>query len=166
MVGDEIKTANSSLNDNPYLQSVGACYFRGRFLGRGPACRKGYDIIQAPRGVRDIHKGSYTQSLKRVFTTTPRRYDAVHVLLVRWEDDDLGTETEINDLDKIFRETYHYSTECRTIPTDDAFNSLECTVVNFRQKNDSPDNLLIFYYGGHGVGHGAHNAGNESIWTA
>lgn len=107
-----------------------------------------------------------TQSLKRVFTTTPRRYDAVHVLLVRWEDDDLGTETEINDLDKIFRETYHYSTECQTIPTDDAFNSLECTVVNFRQKNDSPDNLLIFYYGGHGVGHGAHNAGNESIWTA
>jgi len=107
-----------------------------------------------------------TRSLKRVFTTAPRRYDAVYVLLVSWEDDDLGTVTEIDDLDELFRETYHYTTKRRTIPSIDSYNSLECTIVNFRQEYDSPDNLLIFYYGGHGVGEGALNPDNESIWAA
>ena len=105
------------------------------------------------------------KSLRRVFPTDPRRYDAVYVLLVSWEDDELGTITEMDDLDKLFRETYHYTTERRTIPSIKPYNSLEVTIVNFRNKFDSLDNLLIFYYGGHGVGEGVLNPWKESIWT-
>ena len=102
-----------------------------------------------------------TQSLKRVFTTTPRRYDGVYVLLVRWHDDDLGTETEIRDLEEVFRTRYNYQTERALIPTDNAYNSLESIVVDFRHRRDGPNNLLIFYYGGHGV----KVLNHKSVWT-
>jgi len=109
-----------------------------------------------------------TQSLKRTFPTKSRRYDNVHVLLLRWAEDDLGTEREIKDLEKVFRETYHYTTECETIPSDDSHNTLEYIITRFRQSYDSPDrpdspyNLLILYYGGHGV----KKPDNKSIWAA
>ena len=102
-----------------------------------------------------------TLSLKRVISTSPRRYDAVHVLLVRWKDDDLGTETEIRDLEIVFRTLYNYKTERALIPSDNAYNSLESIVVDFRQRNDGPNNLLIFYYGGHGV----KVSSNKSVWA-
>lgn len=109
-----------------------------------------------------------TQSLKRTFPTESRRYDNVHVLLLRWAEDDLRTKREIEDLEKVFRETYHYTTECATIPSDDSHNTLEFIITRFRQsydssdRPDSPCNLLILYYGGHGV----RKSDNKSIWAA
>lgn len=109
-----------------------------------------------------------TQSLKCTFPTNPKRYDNVHVLLLRWAEDDLGTAGEIKDLEKVFRETYHYTTECETIPSDDSYNTLEYIITHFRKIHDSsdspdgPNNLLILYYGGHGV----RESDNKSIWAA
>ena len=103
-----------------------------------------------------------TQSLKRVFTTSPRRYDGVYVLLVRWKDDDLGTENEIRDLENVFHTLYNYHTERALIPSDNAYNYLESIVVNFRSRHDGPNNLLIFYYGGHGVKVSNH----KSVWAS
>jgi len=103
-----------------------------------------------------------TRSLKRAFPTDPRRYDNVHVLLTRWADDDLGTESEIKDLDKVFCETYNYTTERGIIPSENSYNKLEYMILSFRESHDSPDNLLILYYGGHSV----RASDNKSIWVA
>ena len=103
-----------------------------------------------------------TKSLKRVFTTKARPYDGVYVLLLRWEEDDLGIETEIKALDKVFRQTYNYVTERAIITSEDSFENLESTIVEFRKKHDNENHLLILYY----AGHGALVKGNRSIWAA
>lgn len=103
-----------------------------------------------------------SRSLKRTFPTDPRRYDSVHVLLLRWADDDLGTEREIKDLDSVFSDTYHYTTERGIIPSKISHAKLEHMITCFRDSRDSPDNLLILYYGGHGV----RDFDNKSIWAA
>jgi len=129
-----------------------------------PAAR--VTTLSKPHVLLETFTSDLTQSLKRVFPTVQRRYAGVCVLLVRWEDDDLNTESEIKDLDEIFQKTYNYITERGLIPSKNAYNSLEWTIAQFKRKYDSPDNLLIFYYGGHGVGGGATNPDNKSIWAA
>lgn len=103
-----------------------------------------------------------TQSLKRTFPTDPRSYDNVYVLLIRWAEDDLGTEKEINDLDRVFCDAYNYTTECEVIPSNNSHNTLEFMITRFRHRHDSPNNLLIVYYGGHGV----KESDNKSTWAA
>lgn len=115
-----------------------------------------------PHTSLDQFTDDLTQSLKRTFPTDPRWYDNVYVLLIRWAEDDLGTEKEINDLDKVFREEYNYSTERELIPSHDSHNTLEYMIARFRHNHDGPNNLLIVYYGGHGE----RASDNKSIWAA
>src|SRR5271168_4147525 len=44
------------------------------------------------------------------------RYTQVHVLLIRWEDDDLGVLSEIQELDHVFEDMYNYNVETYDIP--------------------------------------------------
>lgn len=91
-------------------------------------------------------------------------HTAVFVLLLRWEDDDLGTETEINDLEETFREVYYYNTERYLIPSDDSTIQLENRLLDFRRAYDNGTNLLILYYGGHG--YYSKQLPKKSIWQA
>ncbi|MCJ1382775.1 hypothetical protein MMC17_005888 [Xylographa soralifera] len=109
-----------------------------------------------------------THSLKRVFPTQPKNYDGVYVLLLRWADDDLKTYTEIAALDKVLSRSYHYTTQSELIPSKDPKKFLQEKVMDFRREHDkeNENNLLIVYYGGHGVKPSDLKPKNQSVWAA
>ena len=92
-------------------------------------------------------------------------YSGVFVLLLRWEDDDLGTEIEVNDLEEVLADVYHYNTERYLIPSDDPTIQLDHELNDFRRAYDNGTNLLIIYYGGHGF-LDYNRPGRRSIWQA
>ena len=106
------------------------------------------------------------RAAKTVLPTTSKRYHDVVVLLLRWQDDDLGTESEIQDLECLFRDTYHYKTERYLIPSSDSATQLEYKLNDFRRANDNESNLLILYYGGHGSLDINKPRPSRSIWQA
>ncbi|MCJ1330704.1 hypothetical protein MMC10_007390 [Thelotrema lepadinum] len=104
---------------------------------------------------------------KSALPRVSRRHSEAHVLLVRWEEDDLGTVNEINDLDNVFKDLYNYQTEQYLIPSRSSANELEGALVDFKRAHDSDDNLLVLYYGGHGALEASpSNRPGRSIWTA
>lgn len=123
-----------------------------------------------PRTIDQPHVASWetlgddvTQSIKRAYPKKNRpSYNQVHVLLLNWEADDLGTYKEINDLQQIFEQRFLFNVQLWNIPSKGSSNKLEHEIVQFRESYDNPSNLLIVYYGGHG----AKNKANRSIWVA
>ena len=86
---------------------------------------------------------------------------------MRWEEDDLGFITEVNDLDQVFRDLYNYQTERYLIPSRSPTNNLEGALVDFKRTHDNNDNLLILYYGGHGaLETSSRDRPSRSIWRA
>lgn len=77
-------------------------------------------------------------------------YLAVNVLLLSWEDDDLGVETEIVRLAEVLQTLYRYSVEAWKIPSMKSHNQLGDRLRDFTKKYEKEDSLLIVYYGGHG----------------
>lgn len=106
------------------------------------------------------------RAAKTVLPRTSRRYRDVVVLLLQWQDDDLGTETEVNDLERVFRDTYHYRTERYLIPSKDSATQLEYKLNDFRKAHDHESSLLILYYGGHGSLGFNKQRTSRSIWQA
>ena len=78
--------------------------------------------------VRPIYGNSYgigrltpAWSAKRAFQNRGHtRYRRVEVLLLRWEEDELPVEWELNDLAKVFRD-YKFNTETWLIPTESPY---------------------------------------------
>lgn len=78
------------------------------------------------------------------------RYSDVQVLILSWEDDDLGVYKEIDELKRTFRELYKYKVSEWTIPWDKPERRLNLKVGEFLEEHDDKDHLLIVYYAGHG----------------
>ncbi len=106
------------------------------------------------------------RAAKTVLPRTSRRYRDVVVLLLRWQDDDLGTETEVTELECVFRDMYHYRTERYLIPSSDSATQLEYKLNDFRRAYDHESSLLILYYGGHGSLDLNKQRPSRSIWQA
>ena len=106
------------------------------------------------------------RAAKSVLPRTSRRYCDVVVLLLRWQDDDLGTETEVADLERVFRDIYHYRTERYKIPSSDSATQLEYKLNDFRRVYDHESSLLILYYGGYGSLDLNKQRQSRSIWQA
>lgn len=53
-------------------------------------------------------------------------------------------------LHKIFAEDFHFETEFFQIPSEKWETALNTKVANFIYEYDSPDNMVIVYYAGHG----------------
>jgi tetratricopeptide (TPR) repeat protein len=106
------------------------------------------------------------RAAKSVLPRVSRRHSGAYVLLLRWEDDDLGTEKETSDLEEVFRDVYHYTTERYLIPSDDPTTQLEYRLNDFRRAYDNGTSLLIIYYGGHGVLDHSKQRPSRSIWQA
>ena len=93
-------------------------------------------------------------------------YEQVFVLFLRWEDDvflkpgvNNGVQGEIDQLERVFRDLYAFKTETYLIPSNNSQRSLQKKIFNF-QDDHSRSELLLVYYGGHGV----LNNLNQSIW--
>lgn len=77
------------------------------------------------------------------------RYTDVNVLLLSWEDDDLGVATEVSELDFVFRHVYGYRTDQWKIPSTQSHIALARRILDLLTDSASSDKLLIVYYGGH-----------------
>lgn len=78
-------------------------------------------------------------------------YAAVYVLLLSWENDDLGVRTEIDQSASVFGQAYGYLVERSLIPDKEPDQALEKTLTSFVKRFESPRSLPIVYYGGHGA---------------
>ncbi|CAM1510238.1 Fc.00g005730.m01.CDS01 [Cosmosporella sp. VM-42] len=101
-------------------------------------------------------------SAKRAFPNSGySRYKEVEVLLIRWEEDELEVEWELDELHKVFRDVYGFSTEQFLIPTQNSHRKLNHKALSFVEEHEREDMLLIVYYGGHGV----INKARQSTWS-
>lgn len=83
------------------------------------------------------------------------------VLIVRWASDDLGVSGLIDDLARVFEQSYRFNVAKFTIPNFDPSNALSSRVQELMGDN-SPNTLLIFAYLGHG---GIQNTSHDAIWS-
>ena len=90
------------------------------------------------------------------------QYTEVHALLINWEEDDLGTITELEDLKSQFETQFHFTSEIWRIPSRLAEDSLERKIGDVKAQHGTEANLLIVYYGGHGKA----DKNGRSIWKA
>ncbi|KAI4086917.1 MAG: hypothetical protein LQ344_007182 [Seirophora lacunosa] len=105
-----------------------------------------HDISRIDDHVKDV------ETLGKILNqaTTQSRYKHVHVLLLSWEDDDLGVATEIAELQRVFDFSYRFQTSHWRIPSHKSHNALVRQVMQLLDESESRDKLLIVYYGGHG----------------
>ncbi len=85
------------------------------------------------------------------------RYRDVSVLLLRWEDDDMNVEWELEDLQKAFSK-YGFDTERWLIPSQRSHLKLNNKVSNLVEKYNDQGSLVIVYYAGHGYTNDARRA--------
>ncbi|KAL1645886.1 hypothetical protein SLS61_008147 [Didymella pomorum] len=84
----------------------------------------------------------------------PEGYLSVSVLIIKWADelDELKTKAEVQELDTLFRNRFHYTTEIVELNMKGKPQlQLKSRVSKFIEDYDGPNNLLIVYYTGHGV---------------
>jgi hypothetical protein len=91
------------------------------------------------------------------------RYTNVQVLLLSWEDDDLGVSAEIKPLKRLFKERYYFGVEEYKIPSIKPDPALTRRVMEFTDYYGK-ETLLIIYYGGHAQPALQSNGG--SLWVA
>ncbi|PVH82437.1 hypothetical protein DL98DRAFT_513879 [Cadophora sp. DSE1049] len=88
------------------------------------------------------------------------RYNNVSVLLLRWKDDEMNVEWELDDLEKVFR-NYGFETDRWLIPSKSSHLKLMSKVVDVVEENDGSGNLVIVYY----AGHAGINSSRGATWT-
>ena len=79
----------------------------------------------------------------------PSRYDAVHVLLLSWEEGDAKMHEQLLELQHTFEKFYNYDVEEWKIPRDRPYTELNYYLMDYRKRHDGFQTLLIIYYAGH-----------------
>ena len=91
------------------------------------------------------------------------KYHHVRVLLVQWEDENLGVDEEVRNLEAIFSSNYpkgyNFHTQRYSIPNDAPEDQLTLRLLDFR-KGATDKDLLILYYAGHAGG-----SAQECVWS-
>ena len=119
------------------------------------------EVIVPLRTVPQI--ANYHKSARRLFpnrNAVHPRYDRVEILLLRWENDEMGVEFELDDLGKVF-ESYGFNRETWLIPSENPHLELTIKAANFVKDHESEECLFIVYYGGHA----SINAARQSTWS-
>jgi len=102
------------------------------------------------------------QAAVNVFPNRGRcRYNDVQVLLLRWEQDDMGVAWELDDLAITLKNVYGFNTETWLIPTTQPHLSLMGKAFKMVQNFGNKHNLLIVYY----AGHGGMSPSRQPLWT-
>ncbi|KAI1301029.1 hypothetical protein F5Y03DRAFT_385678 [Xylaria venustula] len=98
-----------------------------------------------------VQKGVHDNWRKRY---NPNRYQKVIVLLISWEEHDLGDEiTEATSkYAMMFQDLYNYEVWMFKIPSKKPHLALTSELVNLAEQ-DSPETLFIIWYDGHGREH-------------
>ena len=93
----------------------------------------------------------------------PHMYTGVHVLLLRWLEDDLQIHREITMLESVFANQFHFRVEQWQIPSSNPTRALQTKLYSFREAHQNEEELLVVYYGGHSE---ADSRRGRSIWRA
>src|SRR3954469_16291299 len=96
------------------------------------------------------HESLLAKELSDYRPTRAPPYAAINVLLLSWEDDDIGVADEISALGDMFRHDFNYAVWPYKIPSQDAEISLNFTIARFVSSFGREDSLIVVYYGGHG----------------
>ena len=109
-----------------------------------------HDISCASFHIKDLDEFGQRleEAANAAFPSGSSRYKEVHVLLLSWEDDNLGVITEVLELQNVFQQIYLYDTEQWRIPSSHSYRALRKQISNFLDNFEDKDNLLIVYYGG------------------
>ncbi|KAH8763365.1 hypothetical protein F5882DRAFT_304721, partial [Hyaloscypha sp. PMI_1271] len=98
---------------------------------------------------------------KRAFPNRGRsRYETVNACLIRWEDDDLGVQQELDALNAVLRD-YGFLTNVFLIPKLSSHWDLMRKTLDFIQDRDNDKNLFVLYY----AGHGRINSARQAEWV-
>lgn len=125
---------------------------------------KTHDISLIDYHVKDVKEfgETVTAAAAAAFPNRGRsRYREVHVLLLSWEEDNLGVIGELTELQTVFKDMYRFDTETWKIPNRKSHNSLVSRMTRFLDDFEADDNLLVVYYGGHG----GMNDDRQCIWS-
>ena len=91
-----------------------------------------------------------SQSLRSGFLHSGE-YDRVNVLLVYWEDDDLGCLEEMNAVKSFFEDALRYDVHVLSIPSERSQAALQSDLSRLVLLYGSTvQSLLFIYYAGHG----------------
>ncbi|KAM7183554.1 hypothetical protein V8F20_012578 [Naviculisporaceae sp. PSN 640] len=80
-------------------------------------------------------------------------YLRVAVLLIRWEEDDLGVDEEIKELQDLLTRFFRYAVDSWLIPKGTpkrVYIALMNKLHSFTEAHNTEDTLIWIYYGGHG----------------
>ena len=132
--------------------------------------RQATDPVEAARGSTTAEEEEEEEDIlesdgRRWFQGWPlSKYHRVQVLLIQWEDEDLGVGEEVGKLEAVFScshpRGYNFHTQRYSIPNDDPEDQLTRRLLDFR-KGATDKDLLIVYYAGHAGG-----SAQECIWAA
>ena len=87
----------------------------------------------------------------------------MHVLLLRWAEDDLNIHYELTRLKNVFEQQFRFATEQWDIPSQNPTRALQTKLYDFQNAHQGENELLIVYYGGHGD---PDRRRGRSIWAA
>lgn len=103
--------------------------------------------------IEDINR-----ALSEALSTGGNTYTRVSVLFLRWADDVFITPSlnnsvqgEIDDRERNFVHDHSFETEIYLILSEDSQRSLQRKIFLFQEAHNSKDELLMVYYGGHGI---------------
>lgn len=73
----------------------------------------------------------------------------------------MDVKCEVDDLAKTFKSTYGFKTDTWLIPTVKSHPALNRKALQFTEEFGNVDNLLVVYYGGHGL----MNSSRQALWS-
>lgn len=91
------------------------------------------------------------------------RYEKARVLLLSWEDDNLGVYREMDHLEDVFSNLYRFDVQSFKIPRKTAGKATTSRILSFLE-DDGPETLFIVYYAGHA--RLSHRSSEPPIWSA
>lgn len=125
-----------------------------------------HDVTLVDEHIPDIERfaGDLQLAINAAWPTRrDGRYNIVYVLLISWEDDNLGVEREIRRLAYVFSNLYEFTVHEFRIPRKTPGRSTTSRITSLLE-SESQETLFIVYYAGH-AGLGA-QVNDPPIWAA
>jgi len=77
-------------------------------------------------------------------------YRSINALLIYWQANDLGFQTEVSVLQKFLANEYNVHNTVFAIPSERSEQALRKALSDFSYERALPGTLALLYYGGHG----------------
>ncbi|KAL8691519.1 MAG: hypothetical protein Q9224_004157 [Gallowayella concinna] len=110
---------------------------------------------------QEIHK-----AIQRGLPSAAPDYDTIAVLMIHWDNDNLGVQPLEHALAEVFKTTYHFNVETYVMQAyakTSALHRMHSRLINFAAKYQGPKSLFIYVYSGH-ADSGPYPPGDQCLW--